>query len=185
MTDKQIIDRLSARDETALEMLRRTYGTMAMAVAQRIVQSREIAEECIQDGLMAIWETIPPKHPESLQHYFTTLVRNSALSCYRAGRREKRGGGEIPLVLDELSYCASAQDDVEEEVGAHLLEERINDFLAALPERERDIFLRRYYYLEDLDGIAECYSLSKRHVSVLLFRTRKKLKTFLKKEDLL
>jgi len=184
MTDEQIIDRLCARDEAALEILRRTYGPMAMAVAQRIVQSREIAEECVQDGLMAVWETIPPRHPESLRHYFTTLVRNSALSCYRAEHREKRGGGEVPLVLDELAFCASP-DDVEQEVGAHLLEERINGFLAALPERERDVFLRRYYYLEDLDGIAACYGLSKRHVSVLLFRTRKKLKTFLKKEDLL
>ena len=184
MTDEQIIERLCARDETALAVLRRVYGPMAMAVAQRIVQSREIAEECVQDGLMAIWETIPPRHPESLKHYFTTLVRNSALSCYRSARREKRGGGEVPLVLEELASCASP-DNVEEEVGAHLLAQRINDFLAALPERERDVFLRRYYYLEDLEGIAECYGLSRRHVSVLLFRTRKKLKAFLKKEDLL
>ena len=134
---------------------------------------------------MAVWETIPPKQPESLGHYFTALVRNAALNRLRDSRRQKRGGGTVTEVFEELEYCASAREDVEEAVAGRLLAERINDCLAARPQRERALFLRRYYDLEDLDTLAAALGLRKAHASVLLFRVRKKLKAFFEKEELL
>jgi RNA polymerase sigma-70 factor (ECF subfamily) len=91
----------------------------------------------------------------------------------------------VPLALEELEFCVSAGDDVEEAVAARLLGERINTFLESLPRRERDLFLCRYYDLEDLETLAAAKGLSKAHAAVLLFRTRKKLKAFLEKEELL
>ena len=88
-------------------------------------------------------------------------------------------------VFEELEYCASVRDDVEEAVAARLLAERINVFLDSLPRRERDLFLRRYYDMEELETLAAAKGLSKTHASVLLFRTRKKLKAFLEQEELL
>ena len=70
-------------------------------------------------------------------------------------------------------------------MAGKLLGERINDFLDSLPRRERELFLRRYYYLEELDAAAAALGLGRSHASVLLFRTRKKLKAFLEKEELL
>lgn len=185
MNEQVILARLLARDETALGAIRERWGRPALALARRITGSAEDAEECLQDGLLAVWETVPPKRPEALGHYFTALVRNAALNRLRDERRQKRGGGTVPLALEELEYCASARDDVEEAVAARLLGERINDFLRALPRRERELFLRRYYDLEDLETLAAAKGLSKAHASVLLFRTRKKLKAFLEKEELL
>ena len=185
MNEHAILDRLLARDETALTALRETWGRPALALARRITGSAEDAEECLQDGLLAVWETVPPQRPESLGAYLTALVRNAALNRWRDDRRRKRGGGAITLALEELEYCASAKDDVEEAVAARLLGERINAFLESLPRRERDLFLRRYYDLEDLGTLAAAKGLTKAHASVLLYRTRKKLKAFLEKEELL
>ncbi len=185
MNEQSILDRLLRRDETALEAVRQAWGGPALALARRITGSAEDAEECLQDGLLALWDSVPPNRPESLRHYFTALVRNAALNCLRDQRRQKRGGGETVQALEELEYCASARDDVEEAVAARLLGERINDFLDSLPRRERELFLRRYYYLEELDGAAAALGLGRSHASVLLFRTRKKLKAFLEKEELL
>ena len=185
MNEETILDRLRARDESALGAIRDAWGKPALALARRITGSEEDAEECLQDGLLAVWETIPPKRPESLGHYFTALVRNAALNRLRDSRRQKRGGGELVRALEELEYCASARENVAEEVEARLLGERINDFLTALPQQERALFLRRYYDLEDLDTLAAALGLRKAHASVLLFRVRKKLKAFLEKEELL
>ncbi len=185
MNEEIILDRLRDRDESALAAIRETWGGAALSLARRITGSAEDAEECLQDGLLAVWETIPPKRPEALGHYFTALVRNAALNRLRDSRRQKRGGGSVTLALEELEYCASARTDVAEEAEARLLGERINDFLGSLPRRERVLFLRRYYDLEELDALAAELGLSKTHASVLLFRTRKKLKAFLEKEELL
>ena len=184
MKEQTITDRLLARDESALAELERESGPLAKTVALRILQDPQDAEECVQDGLLAVWESIPPLRPASLRSYFVALVRNRALDRYRAERREKRGGGEFTAALEELGDCA-APGSVEDEVGARLLEERINEFLARLPERERDLFLHRYFLMEEIPQIAEFYRLSRHQVSVLLHRTRKKLKEYLKKEDLL
>ena len=184
MTEENIIDLLNARDETAISALMKYCGGLALSVAMRILDDRQDAEECVQDALMAVWNSIPPQRPASLRSYFVCLVRNRAITLYHTERRQKRGGGETPLVLEELSAVAGP-DSVEDEVAAKELKARINDFLAGLPRRERDVFLRRYFFFDPIDTVAGRFGLSPHYVSVLLHRTRKKLKQFLKKEDLL
>ena len=184
MTEEQILARLLARDEGILAHVEAEWGPLATALAQRILQSPQDAEECLQDGLMALWDTVPPQRPASLRAYFLSLVRNRALDVYRAEHREKRGGGVVPLALEELGDCAGP-DSVEDRVGAKLLGEAVNRFLGSLPERDRDLFLHRYYFLEELPEIADFYRMTRHQVSVRLHRTRKKLKDYLKKEELL
>ena len=163
MNEQAILDRLLARDETALEAIRETWGRPALALARRIMGSAEDAEECLQDGLLAVWETVPPQRPEALGHYFTALVRNAALNRWRDARRQKRGGGTVPLALEELEFCASARDDVEEAVAARLLGERIKieDHFLAGTELYRDKtvsdldFNRLLRFLTDLHSAEE------------------------------
>ncbi len=185
MTDAQITDLLFARDERGLDALRNSYGALALRLAQRIVGAREDAEECLQDGLMDAWNSVPPKRPESWKHFFLRLVRNRALDRWRSLHRDKRGGGELPMILEELDHDIPASGTVEDEVAEKLLADRINVFLDSLPRRDRELFLRRYYYFEDPETIAAALGLTKSNVSVILFRVRKKLKAFLKKEELL
>ena len=185
MTEEEIVRRLLARDEAGLAALDAACRDPAMAVAFRILGNREDAEECVQDGLQAVWETIPPKQPDRLRYYFITLVRNRALEVYRAAHAQKRGGGAADAALDELAECIAGPDDVERMLEGKLLTEALNRYLGTLPERERNVFLRRYYYLEEPEEIARRFGLSRRHVAVILFRTRKKLQAFLKKEEFL
>lgn len=185
MTDEQIIRRLQNRDETALAALKTAWGGAALSLAERITGSREDAEECLQDALLAVWNTVPPEEPVSLRGYLIALTRNAALDLRRSARREKRGGGAVDLALEELEYCVSSSGSVEEQTEAALLAERIDGFLAALPARDRELFVRRYYYFEELSEIAAACRLPKRYVSVVLHRTRKKLKAFLLKEELI
>mgnify|MGYP002515545759 CR=1 FL=1 len=82
-------------------------------------------------------------------------------------------------VLTELLKCIpeSAHFDRER------LSDVLNEFLNILPERERNIFIRRYYFTETSDMIGKKYGINSVYVRVILSRTRAKLKSFLEKRS--
>lgn len=68
--------------------------------------------------------------------------------------------------------------------GGEPLAAALNAFLRTLNERDRGVFVRRYYYLEDPSEIGEKYGVKADYVRTILMRTRKKLKSYLKEERL-
>ena len=88
----------------------------------------------------------------------------------------------MPLVLDELSECIPDNDsgaDIGESVA---LSDALTRFMWALPQRTRNIFVRRYFYMSTIAEIAKDFSMKESNVTMHLLRTRKKLEQFLKKE---
>ena len=81
----------------------------------------------------------------------------------------------MELALDELAECLPDARDTESEVEAAELARLVNQFLHGLSERDCNIFLRRYWYVEEYGDIARRYGTS-------LFRTRAKLRVYLEKE---
>ena len=183
MDDPEIIALYEARDERAVSETQAQYGSRCRRFAQRILGSSEDAEECVNDALLKVWETIPPQHPESLAAYLTVLTRNIALNRLKAEHRQMRGGGQIPAVLDELAACIPAADTVESVLDRHSFVAALERFLDTLSHDARVIFVRRYWYMNSCREIADAYSMSESKVRVSLTRTRKKLKVFLIKED--
>ena len=88
----------------------------------------------------------------------------------------------MELALDELVECIPASDSTEEAVETAELERAINRFLGTLPERDCNVFLRRYWYVEEYTDIAERYHMNLNTVKTSLFRTRGRLKAFLEQE---
>lgn len=97
----------------------------------------------------------------------------------------KRGKGEIEFALDELAECLPDAHNTEAEVEAAELERLVNDFLYGLPERECNIFLRRYWYVEEYSDIARRYDMKLNTVKTSLFRTRAKLREYLEREGVI
>lgn len=58
----------------------------------------------------------------------------------------------------------------------------IQTFLAGLHTQKRNIFIRRYYYADDISEIASRYGLTENHTCVVLCRVRKQLKKVLEEE---
>ena len=67
-------------------------------------------------------------------------------------------------------------------VNAKLLGECINRFLEETEKENRIIFVRRYWYMDSIQSIADKCCVSESKVKSALFRTRQKLKTFLQQE---
>jgi RNA polymerase sigma-70 factor (ECF subfamily) len=177
MNDDSILTLLFQRDEAALSEIQEKYGHYCQYIAEQIVGSREDAEECVNDTWRRAWDTIPPQKPSRLAAYLGMLTRHLALDRIRERMREKRGGGQVPLVLDELLECvADTEADSEQD---ERLREALDTFLSNLPRRTRMVFVRRYWYTDAAATIAKDYGMSENSVNVLLFRTRKKLKQYL------
>ena len=79
-------------------------------------------------------------------------------------------------VSDELFSCLPPDPRISTEQFRALL----GPFLDTVSERDRGVFLRRYYYLEDAAAIGELFGIKENYVRSILARTRKKLKTYLK-----
>ena len=185
MTDNQIIALYWQRSETAISETADKYGAYCRTVADHILHSREDSEECVNDTWLRAWNAIPPQRPARLRMFLAKITRNLAFDKYKAQTAGKRGGGEAELILDELGECVSSDSDTESRFLARELEETVNRFVHTLPERDCDLFVRRYFFAEPIDAIAKRYGLSPNHVMVILSRTRQKLKAYLKKEGYL
>ena len=175
MDDGQIVALYWARDERALTESAAKYGAYCRAIAGRIVRSPEDAEECVNDTWTGAWNSIPPHRPERLSTYLGKLTRRISLNRLRAQSAEKRGGGEVPLALDELNEAVPDRGSVEEHLEAETLAGLIDAFLERLPTRERRVFVLRYYHLLPIRAICEQLGFSKSRTESMLFRTRKKL----------
>ena len=179
MEDRDIIQLYWDRDEGAIPATADKYGGYCAAIARNILEDEQDAEECVNDTWLAAWNAMPPHRPARLAAFLGKLTRNLSFNRYKARRADRRGGGQLPLVLDELAECVSGREDVEGEVDRMELAAAIGQFLSALPARSRDLFLRRYWYADPIAAIARRYGRTEGSVAMDLSRTRGKLKTYL------
>ncbi len=183
MDDKELLALYEARDERAVSETQTQYGTQGRRIAMRILGSAEDAEECLNDALLKVWESVPPKKPPSIAAYLTAITRNCALNRLKADQRLMRGGGQAPAVLDELAECIPAADSVEDEFDRRCFLALLERFLETLPQERRVIFVQRYWYFSSCREIAEACGITEGKVRVNLTRMRRALKLYLEKEE--
>lgn len=180
MDDKTIIDLFFARDENAIVQTDKKYGTSLRYVARNILGSREDAEECVNDVLLALWNNIPPETPADFSAYVGKAVRNRSIALLRKKMSQKRGG---MTVLGE-EYLATLDDgsDLLSDLEARRLGKVISEFLRHVGEDNKTIFVMRYYLGMSFDQITQKTGFSLGKVKMSLTRTKKKLETELRKE---
>ena len=185
MTDDKIIELYLKRDERAITESVASYATYCRAVISRIISDPGDVEEVLADTWMVAWNTIPPQRPKYLRLYLGRIARNRAVDLLRKQNSGCRGRNQVISALEELEECVSSFGVPENELATKELGETINRFLEKQPQQHRGIFLRRYFYMEDIPVIARTYGLREGNVRMILSRTRKKLQNYLKQEGYL
>lgn len=182
MDDEKIVQLYFDRNEKAIEETANKYGRYCTSIATNILGNLQDAEECVNDTYLQAWNSIPPHRPTALSTFLGKIVRNLSFNRYKHNTRDKRGGGEIPLVLDELAECVSDRDDVPHGYAMKELVSAINDFLDTLPETKRNVFVCRYWFTDSIADIAKRYGMERATVSMMLSRTRTQLHNYLTKQ---
>lgn len=180
MDELEILDPFFARSENAISAIQSKFGRYCHYIAVRILGNDSDAQEVVNDTWLKAWNTIPPHRPNSLKTYLGMLTRQLALDAWDVKTAQKRGG-QFSLVLDELAECIPDGTDFTQDLE---LRDALNRFLHTLPSETRRIFLRRYWYAASVAEIAREFHMKKSTVTVLMLRTRQKLKAFLQKEEI-
>lgn len=185
MNDEQIVELYFKRDEQALAVTTEKYGSYCYSIAYGILHNEEDSEESVNDTYLSAWNSIPPHKPEILRTFLGKITRRISVDRWRRSTAEKRGGGEMTEVLEELSECISQSGEPVRETEKKLLNESVNDFVTRLKPDEQRVFLCRYWYAEPVRDIAKRFGFSESKVKTMLLRTRNKLKKHLETEELL
>lgn len=176
--DEKIIELFFGRSEQAIRELDIKYGKVCHKLSYNILNSRQDAEECVNDAYLGAWNAIPPAKPNPLLTYLCKIVRNISLKAYYRKGAAKRNS-VYDVAIQELEAYLSAPNTVESEIEARELARIIESFLDTLTVENRVIFMRRYWFSDTYTEIAERIGLTEKNISVRLTRIRQGMKQYL------
>ena len=182
MDDQKIIALFEARSQDAIAEAKRKFDPLCRTLAGKLLRSEEDVEECLSDTYLALWNAIPPAKPTPLSAYIARITRNLAMKRLEHLSAEKRGA-DVTLSFEELDRCIPFGPTPETMFEEKELAEAIRDFLQKQSKQNRIIFLRRYYFFDSVKEIAAHLGCGEELVKSSLMRTRRKLKTYLIKEE--
>ena len=179
--DDEISQLYFDRNEQAIAETEKKYGKYLKKIAADMTDDRRDAEECVNDVYLSAWNSIPPNRPASLKAYLTVLIRRAAADVFRKDGRNKRIPKKLYSPLEELADVIF--DDVtENELDNRGLSDAINSFVSQLSDRQKYIFISRYYVNRQVNEIAKKLNVSRSTVAKDLTEMKKSLKQWLDKE---
>lgn len=154
ISDNKLIELYWQRNEQAISETDVKYGKLLYHIAFGILHDREDCDECKNDTYLGIWNAIPPTRPNLFAAFITKIMRSIAINRYHGKMTQKHIPTELTVSMDDL--CEHLHDDntPETEHDARELGKLISDFVRSLTDRQRYIFMERYYFVSTIDSIA-------------------------------
>ena len=179
MREAEILELLESHDEQGMEELLTHYGPLMRYVIKPILRDKHDIEDCLSETTMRIWENFDTydENKGSFAAWVTAITRNTALNMIR--RKNRHPADEIE---DEIE---STEPTPEEVVLREERQRELRRALDLLSQKERNLFYRKYYYLQSTEKIAAEMGIGEGKVKVTLHRLREQLKIRLEASDLL
>lgn len=182
LDDSKLIDLFLCKDEMAIVKTSEKYGARLFKLAKGILDDEYVAQECENDTYLMAWNAIPPHEPRTYFFSFLArITRHIALDRCKEKNRIKRNGHLVELT-QEMEQCIPGALGVEHQIEAQELGKNVSDFLRTKSKEVRNIFIRRYWYMDSVSDIAQRFGVSESKVKTLLFRSRNELREYLEKE---
>lgn len=178
MKDEEIIALIRQRDQAGMNELISGYGALIRYVVSPILSDEQDREDCCSEITMRIWERIN-SYSEirgSWKGWITAVSRNAALNFNRKNRFDDS--------MEEMEeHIPSGEPTPEESV---ILTERREALMAALERlsfTDRELFYRKYYYMQSTQQIASELNMTVRAAEGRLYRIKKRLRKQLGGEE--
>jgi RNA polymerase sigma-70 factor (ECF subfamily) len=143
LSDPDLARAMARRETAALAQLYDRYGSLAYAVALRVLGDPGRAEDVVQDAFLKLWNSAGRFDPErgSLRTWLTTVVRNRAIDYLRGRGGHERQEREIPAQLE----ATGSGSDPWREVAASLERDAVREALERLPSEQRQAVELAYF----------------------------------------
>ena len=178
MLDATLLRRLQNRDQDALALLTKKYQSYVCTIISNMISgvgAYSDTEELCSDTFLSVWQNASAVEPGKLKAYLGTAARNKAKSWLRKRR-------ELPMDLDEIEIPDDSLPLEEQAIRAELAK-RVRRAVDEMQPKDREIFLRYYYYLQSTDVVASEMGIPAATVRSRLARGREQLKKTLCKEE--
>ena len=142
LEDAALLARVAKGDEAALEAIYQRYGGACFALARRILNDAQLAEDVVQQVFLATWQGTgyDPKRG-AVSTWLLSVTHHKAVDAVRReGNRRKRLASEQALL--EVAASAPGPDD---ETWQRLRADRTRAALRLLPAEQREVVLLAYY----------------------------------------
>lgn len=171
MEDARLVQALQARQNGAMEQFQTAYTPLLRYIIAPILDDERDREECLSDVLLRVWDAIGAFDPKraALTTWLTHLARNAALNRRRDNQRRREGGSLEETVPDSA-------DGPEQSLLRAEAAQALWAAVGRLDRRDRELFLRKYYYYQPTAQIAAESGLTLRAVEGRLYRVRSRLR---------
>lgn len=183
MEDEKIIELLHDRNELGLAYTAEKYDPLYRSVLHRVLTDKQDVNECANDVLMSVWNTVPPNWPVHFPAYICRIAHRIGINRFKFNTRQKRNS-DCTVLLSELEGCIPARSRAEDRHEAKQLQQVVNTFLQKLDPQTRVLFIRRYFFMESVQELADRYAVTANFVAVRLHRARTALRKLLEKEGI-
>lgn len=178
MTDDEILSQILDRKESGLNALAEKYEKLLIYIVTGILGNRvRDIEECINDTYLKFWKNAASYDMEkaSMVTYLKVIARNTALNRLRDIRRHEEHTHFEDFSDAALMYADSTQN-IENHIARKEKTEHLNRVIAELSQKDRELVIRKYFYLQSSKLIAEAMYMSVTAVDSRLSRLRTKMK---------
>lgn len=140
LEDRDLIDRIAGGDRDALARLYARYGGPLFAYLVRIVDDRAVAEEVLQDTLVAVWKSAGTF--EGRSSVLTWLVGIARRQAYNSGRRRSLPRADVT----ELETVAASDPEPEDAALASASRDEIARALTRLSPLHREAIVLAFVH---------------------------------------
>jgi RNA polymerase sigma-70 factor (ECF subfamily) len=142
LEDAELLAQVNDGDEAALETLYGRYGGPCFALARRILDDHQLAEDVVQQVFTALWKGSGyDSRRGAVSTWLMSVTHHKAVDMLRReAPRRKRLASEQALL--EVAAAGPGPDD---EAWARLRAERTRAALKELPSEQREVLLLAYY----------------------------------------
>lgn len=183
IADEQIIELYWRREEKAIQETDKKYGQFLFRIAYNILHERLDCEECQNDTYLGVWNAIPPTRPTVFPAFITQIMRRIAINRYKEKASKKRIPSELTISMEDVNGTLHGDDSVAVKYEMAEVGKIINNYVRELSDRQRYIFIDRFYLAESVETIATDLSISVPTVYREIDKIKHSLKLYLEGND--
>ena len=183
IADEQIIELYWQREEEAIQETDKKYGQFLFKIAYNVLHDRLDCEECQNDTYLGVWNAIPPTRPTVFPAFITQIMRRIAINRYKEKTSKKHIPSEYTISMEDIKDTLHSNETVDSEYAAEELGKIISDYVRSLTDRQRYIFIDRFYLAEPVETIAADLSISVSTIYREIENIKQGLKTYLERNE--